>query len=275
MHHRAGKTQEKERPLADSKSIHSQRDTTYTLLCSRTQVDISEPAVPVKAELLVLPGFGFPRNSWCTYSSLCKRASAAGFRLIMPEMGRSVYARKIYPFTQADYRSELTLTALCDTVLADLQLQKGFLRQQVPLFVLGLSTGARGVAQICLYRPLWFTAAAALSGDYDQTLIPDDFLINAWYGSFAEHDSLWKNTDNPAAAAALFRTPIYLGHGQQDQVVPPAQTHVFYEALKKANPALDVRLHEVAGAGHDYAYWDGELPAIFQFFGSFLGKSAP
>ncbi|TAE46226.1 MAG: alpha/beta hydrolase, partial [Cytophagales bacterium] len=72
----------------------------------------------------------------------------------------------------------------------------------------------------------------------------------------------------PLQQAKNFKTPIYLGHSKQDNIVPINQTQLFYEALKKNQPKLKVKLNLIDG-GHDYKYWNKEVENILQFFGEF------
>jgi dipeptidyl aminopeptidase/acylaminoacyl peptidase len=69
-----------------------------------------------------------------------------------------------------------------------------------------------------------------------------------------------------------FQTPIYLGHGKLDKVVPFQQTELFYQTIKKINPTLSIVCHIDEQAGHDYKYWDSELDSIFTFFQSISTK---
>jgi dipeptidyl aminopeptidase/acylaminoacyl peptidase len=65
------------------------------------------------------------------------------------------------------------------------------------------------------------------------------------------------------------KTPIYLGHGLRDRVVPSSQTQLFADALKIKKPDLPVILHLDTKAGHNFSYWRSELPAVWQFFERF------
>jgi predicted esterase len=228
---------------------------------------LSPQTKEIKGNILVLPGWNFPRKDWCEKSSLCQKALSRGYRLVMPEMSKSVYSTKLYPETRSDWRSFPTKTWLVEKMIPYLQDSLQVMTEKQANFVLGLSTGARGVALVALAKPTLFRAGAALSGDYEQTQMPQDNLMIGFYGSYAQFKERWEREDNPAKQVKYFETPLYLGHGKQDKVVPVAQTQIFYDALRKAKPELRVKLH-LTNAGHDYAYWDSEVENMLDFFES-------
>jgi len=228
-------------------------------------VDIRSPEGKPKGDILVLPGWNFPRRDWCEKSSLCTQALAAGYRLVMPEMGRSIYATQHYAETRKDWQVYPTKTWVCDTLVPFLQKEYGIFTDQQPNYVLGLSTGGRGVALLCLAMPQLFQAAAALSGDFEPLRMLDDNLMNGFYGSYAQFPDRWEGEENPNRQAKKFQTPLYLGHGRQDDIVPFEQTEIFYNTLQKENPDLWVEFHPT-DAKHDYVYWDSEVGNMLAFF---------
>lgn len=248
--------------VSDAPSARKSGDT--TLIIGGYEVWVRIPADTVRGDLLLLPGWNFSNRKWCDSSNVCESALKKGLRVIAPQMARSIYSTHYYPQTRADLRQHPTLTWL-DSAITILQKQHGYFNQGAN-FVLGLSTGGRGVAQICLKRPCLFRAAAALSGDFNQTAMPNDNLTTLVYGPYAKYKALWQTTDNPQFLADSFRTPLYLGHGRKDKIVPPSQTESFAAALKRKNPELPVELHMDDRAGHDFRYWRSELPAVWTFF---------
>jgi len=237
-----------------------------TLRVGQHEVDIALPEVPIKGSILVLQGFAFPKDDWCKKSSLCRKALAEGYVLIMPEMGKSTYAAKLYPETRADWRHFPLRPWLSDTLFTYLQEKYCLLRPEQNNYVLGLSTGGRGVALLVLDHPNLFKACAALSGDFDQTLIPQDRVIIGYYGSYQRFPERWKQEDNVLTRIKEWRTPIYLGHGMKDTVTPPSQTRLLYDSLRKHHPQLKVVLNMPPQHAHDYRYWDSEVETMLRFF---------
>lgn len=245
-----------------------------TLLFGRVKVDVKVPNGPVRGDMLILPGWNFSRNDWCQQSTLCHRALRDGYRIVMPEMGKSIYSSSFFPESRKDWQKYPTRTWLTDTLIPTLQQDYCLFEMGNKNFVLGLSTGGRGVVLVCLHTGTLFTAGAALSGDYDQTLMAGDNLMRGVYGDYATFPERWEGMDNPAMQAAKFRTPLYLGHGKKDDVVPYTQTEHFYEQLAKQNPKLEVMLNLAEEMGHDYDYWNGEVGNMLGFFSEFHKATA-
>ncbi|TAF66142.1 MAG: alpha/beta hydrolase [Cytophagales bacterium] len=244
-----------------------------TLIIGGHAVDIRVPNkdIGIKGDILVLPGWNFPKEDWCLKSSLCEKALAQGYRLIMPEMGKSVYSSQLYEETLKEWRNFPTGKWLNTVMIPYLKEHFEIFTKTTPAFILGLSTGGRGVALTCLANPDLFVAAAALSGDYDQTVLPDDALMIGFYGNFEDYHERWTGKDNPTFQAAHFKTPLYLGHGMQDEIVPFQQTLAFYETLQRENPSLLVKLH-LTPAGHNYIYWNSEVESMLQFFEEIMSQ---
>jgi S-formylglutathione hydrolase FrmB len=133
--------------------------------------------------------------------------------------------------------------------------------------MLGLSTGGRGVALIALENPGLFLAAASLSGDFSQENMPQDRLMTSIYGSFNSFAPRWQGRDNPQARVTEWSVPLYLAHGTADNIVPESQTAMFCQKLKAYHGhKILIQCDRIAGAGHDYKFWGGILPSVFQFF---------
>ena len=181
-------------------------------------------------------------------------------------MGKSIYQEINYPETRTEWRSFPTRKWLSDTLITLLQKKYSLLLKNENNYLVGLSTGARGVALVLLDFPDLFKGAAALSGDYNQLKMPSDNLMAGFYGTFDKFKERWKKTDNPIFRIKEYRTPLYLGHGKLDKVVPPEQTIMFYDSLKKYHPGLKTKLN-MPDAQHDYNYWGSEVDNILKFFG--------
>ncbi len=238
-----------------------------TIFLNAVAIDIKQGRDTSAGDILVLPGWNFPRSKWCDSSDLCSKAIKLGYRLVMPEMGKSIYASHYYPETRKDWLKYPTLSWLCDTMIPYLQKNHGLFKGKKN-YILGLSTGARGVVMVAIKTDTLFTAGAALSGDYDQTTEPADNLIKGVYGSYSIFKERWQNEDNPAHDIAKLKTPIYFGHGSKDNVVPFNQTKSFYGLVKKTNPNTKSEFHSLK-AGHNFKYWGAEVDSILKYFQKF------
>lgn len=221
--------------------------------------------MPVKGIIVVLPGWKLPVLDWCTKTTFCQKALAMGYILIMPEMAKSIYATQRYPETRKDWLPYATRTWFKDTLIEHLQKQYRLLLPGQKSYLLGLSTGARGVALLALDCPEIFCKGAGLSGDYDQMQMPKDALMTGWYGAIDTYPQRWIVTDNPVYRFKELKIPLYLGHGKADKIVPVGQTTQFADSLKKYNPKL-VKYHINETAEHNYDYWNSEVDAVLEFF---------
>jgi pimeloyl-ACP methyl ester carboxylesterase len=263
-----------ENSLPQKKEIKEK--STVKIFFKNVEILILKPAdsVKVAGDLLLLPGWNFKNTKWCDSTDVCKTALAKGYRVIAPQMGQSIYATHYFPETRADLRKYPTLLWLDSAIQF---LSDSLHMFQLKKFVLGLSTGARGVALICEKRSGFFTAAAALSGDYDQVAEPRDPLCTLVYGPFQKYGIRWQTVDNPDFYLQNnpWTTPIYLGHAKNDKIVPYTQTHNFKISIHQCahsesfNFEKDCVFKIVENAGHNFSYWRSELPAIWKFFDSY------
>jgi len=249
---------------AKAVQLFFQRDT--TLVLNGDSVDLLFPRIHPVGEILVLPGWNFSRKKCCASSSFCSTALSKGYILILPEMGKSVYASRLYPETRKDWIRYPELPWVLDTLFGTLQKKFGLLKPGQNNYIFGISTGGRGVALIMENSLTLFKAGAALSGDYDQTLFPGDNLMKGVYGEFGSFRSRWEGADNPARNAVKITVPLYLGHGENDKIVPCGQSKLFFEALNSTKNPEKFKLHLSEKHGHDYAYWDSETSAVLDFF---------
>ena len=237
------------------------RDTVLTI--SGIKVEIRTPKI-VKYDLLLLPGWNFNRKLWCDSTSLCKIAMEKGYRLIMPEMGKSIYASNYFPETRKDWKKYPTLIWVTDTLIPYLQL-KGNIFNSKNNFIIGNSTGGRGAILIAIKTGSLFIGGASLSGDFDQTKMIKDNLMKGVYGEYFKFKSRWEAIDNPMEQRNHLKTSFYFAHGTKDKVVPYAQTKMLYDSLIKLKPHLSFILKSPP-MGHNFKFWNSQLDSIFIFF---------
>lgn len=233
----------------------------------RIPVDVFVPAGDGRysGDVLVLPGWNFPRTEWQRKSELLLIAREKRLRLIFPEMGKSLYESRYFPETRLKWAATPGGIWVKELLIPELQ-RYGYLIPGGRNFLLGLSTGGRGVALVHLANPGLFTAGAALSGDFDQTAMPADRLMSSVYGPYTSFRERWSGIDNPRRMIKSWSMPLYLGHGRRDAVVPFSQTEDFYLALKETHPKLRLIFNAPDRAGHDFAYWGSEVRPVIDFF---------
>jgi len=239
-------------------------------LMGQVKVDIFIPPGKVRGDLLVLPGWRFERSRWYKKTRLLAFARSQGYRVVFPEMHISLYASRYHKETQDRIKWKKIAGGrwVKEVMIPWLEKNKNIFKKGSKNFLLGLSTGGRGVALVALQNQGLFTAGAALSGDYNQAAMPHDRLMTRMYGPFTSFKKRWKTVDNPYHEVAMgrWKMPLYLGHGTRDRIVPLSESRNFLRVLKKYAPKVPVRYNEAGGYGHNFRYWGSELPAIFLFF---------
>lgn len=248
----------------------SKKDTIITKNYHGLQVPVTiKYADSTKGQILVLPGWNYPDTQWCEKTSLCKLAKDKKYDLVFVEMQRSVYLANYYPETKDDFKKYPTRTWLMDSVI-QLLFQSGILDSIKPLFVMGISTGGRGAAILGLEFSEIFSAAATFSGDFDPEYEKNDLLMNYSLGAYHKFPDRWKGDNNLLRRAHEYKIPIYIGHGRMDKVSPINQSIRFADALRKQAPRVNVKTNFPHNQGHDYTYWNSEIPAVLNFFDEYF-----
>lgn len=238
-----------------------------TLTVNGIPVDIIQNDSLFIGDILVLPGWNFNRNIWCDSTDFCNLAKQKGYRLVLPEMGKSVYSSNFYPETRKDWIKYPNLTWVTDSLIPVLQKKYGiFISKQN--YLLGLSTGARGVILVGIRTDTLFKKAAVLSGDYDQTKMTNDNLIKGYYGLYSKFKSRWAQIDNPVHDCNKINFNLFIGHGKKDKVVPYSQSIELFDSIRKHNRGKNVTISISEQHGHNFSYWRSETKNILDFFDS-------
>jgi esterase/lipase superfamily enzyme len=225
---------------------------------------ILSPEGDIHGDILVLPGWNFPKEKICNESDFCTKALEQGYRLILPEMMKSTYAAKYYPETRADYRKNLTLTWVTDTLIKTLQTEHGIFKGENN-YLHGISTGARGAALVHLNTGTLFTKVVLLSGDYNNDWLCDDNLMKNTMGSYEEFKDRWQQENNPVSQCKQWTADLYIAHGTNDNVVEQRHSKEF--ATRVGALKVGKVIQHYPDAKHDFAFWGGETEEILKFFG--------
>ncbi|XOV67929.1 MAG: alpha/beta hydrolase [Fluviicola sp.] len=250
-------------------TIPTVSDTTLSFVLGEFEnsVIIKMPKTTFKGTILVLQGWNFPNTSWRDSSNLEKLASDAGFALVMPGMGKSIYHKRNYPETRKDWRKFPTRTWLMDTLIASMRKDFGLFSKDHKNFVMGLSTGGRGAFILAQENPEVFTAGSSLSGDYDQDAFPADNLYRGYFGSNPDN---WSDDENPVSFVKNWSIPMYVAHGSKDSIVSIAHHQRLEEVMANSGISTDGwKFSTDATAGHDYQFWAAQTPLVINYFFSF------
>jgi len=237
-------------------------------------INMSVPDVEPKGDLLLLPAWDDSEGGWCTRSRICAKALKQGYRIVMPEMGKSMYCMEVYPETRPDWKTAPTFPFLKDSILPWLQEQYCLFTPDGNNFVLGVGAGGRGALRLLEEMPDLFVAGAAMSGDYNPSLFPKDNLYRGFLGSSDQFQDRWSITENICHKASEIKTPLFLAHGTEDQYVRSEQTDVLYAEIQKSNPELTVKAVLEPDFGHGFSFWNTQVNDIFSFFSSYSTQHA-
>jgi hypothetical protein len=237
------------------------KDTIVTI--GKTPVWIKSPDGEIKADILVLPGWNFAKEKICNESDFCTKALAKGYRLILPEMMKSVYASQYFPETRSDYKKFLTLTWVTDTMITSLQKNYGIFTGKNN-YLHGISTGSRGAALVHLNTGSLFTKVILLSGDYNNGTLTNDNLLKNTYGPYEKFKDRWIKNNNPWEQSSKWTADLYIAHGVIDDVVPVEQSKKFAERIRKEHGEIKFISH-FPEAKHDFLFWGSETDAILKF----------
>ncbi len=239
-----------------------------TVTVDGTPVDVLIPSAKYAGDLLVLPPWNVSRTEWCQKTTLCSQAAERGFRVIMPDMGKSIYSQAVYPETREDWKVFRTMGWVKETLIPELRERHCLLKPDGQNFVLGASSGARGAILLAEELPTLFVAVAGLSGDYNPAELKGDNVYRGFLGDFEDFPQRWEIAENVVEGSDNIRAAVYLGHGKADDMVSSQQTLHLYDHLKSRRPELNLRLNLPAQAGGDFVFWGSEIGHVFDFFES-------
>ncbi|MCS7074464.1 MAG: esterase family protein, partial [Bacteroidia bacterium] len=218
------------------------------------RIIIREPNQPV-GTIVVLPGWNHAAEKVCQETSFCQQALSKGYRIILPDMQKSVYLDSIYPETSAWLANQPNFSWIQSYFIPWLS-EQFWGQMNQPKILIGISTGGRGAVKISLRFPTLFDKVYSLSGDFIPELQPNDPLMRASLGSMVRFPERWK-TEN-LTLFPITQHKIVLFHGKQDKIVPVSQSIEFHKRMKSDN--IQIRIHETAG--HDFRYWNECLQDI-------------
>ncbi len=226
--------------------------------------------------LIVLHGYRQQPSDWENGTPVTEYADRYGFVLACPAMTTTLYESRYFPETVNKWAPQPGGVFIGKTLIGFLRKNFGLANNRGVTGIFGISTGARGALLLAAQHKKLFGAAAGLSGDYDSESIKNDRLLTSVYGYYESNRERWEEEVNIIKLAEnLKKTPVFLGHGTNDAVVPPPQTKMLADRLMqlgadKRGYDLVVDKEKSNGAGHDWKYWGSLVPEVFAFFDSKL-----
>lgn len=227
--------------------------------------------------LIVLHGYRQRPGDW-EKTPIAKYADIYNFVVVCPAMTTTLYESKYFPETVNRWAPIPGSEFISRVLLPFVRKEFGLAKDRSRTGIFGISTGARGAVLLAVRDVKSYGAAAGLSGDYDSVSMRNDRILTSVYGPYDRFRDRWEEEVNLITMAKkLKRTPLFLGHGTTDGVVPPRQTELLIGRLNElggtgAGYKLVVDREKSMGAGHDWKYWGSLVPDVLKFFDRELGK---
>lgn len=220
----------------------------------------------IKGNILFLNGWNMQSEEVCKASALCSLATLKGYRVIIPHMGKSVYASVNTPYTRADYRKLKKLSWITDSLFPALAEKGIHFDPGGNNHLMGLSSGARGAVLLAAQNTELFQSVILLSGDYDQCTDTSDLLMINTYGHYYQNPEVWQSVDNPLKESVKIKADVFIGHGQNDKVVKIQHSLLLEKRLRQFDlePKRKVQSWFPENEGHDWKFWRKGIVKAFE-----------
>ena len=205
-----------------------------------------------RGTVILLHGWDLSPLSWCDQTSFCNELLSMGYHVIIPDMGKSVYASQYYPETVKTMAMYPQLPFVLDTLLPFLQDSIHILNNSHNNFLIGYSMGARGALAIAENTENIFSRLVLISGEYDQTLIPEDNILTMYFGSYQQFPERWEGKDNLLRNIDKLNIPVLILHGQNDDVISAIQSDTLAKVLENKNKFYIKTIYN--NYGHDFDF---------------------
>ena len=228
--------------------------------------------------LIVLHGYSQKPGDWESGTPIAAYADRYNFVLVCPAMTTTLYESKYFPETENRWAPVPGGEYIASILLPFVRKHYGLAADRSRTGIFGVSTGGRGALLLAAQHADLFGAATGLSGDYDSATMKRDRILLSVYGSYDLNPERWEDEVNVLKLAVnLKKTPVFLGHGTNDPIVPPPQTQMLVdrlEGLRKAKGGYEcvVDREKSRNAGHDWRYWGSLVPDVLKFFDRTLAK---
>ena len=207
----------------------------------------------------LLHGLSEDASSWIRKSNVERYALERGLVLVMPSVDRSMYCDGVL--------GQNYFTYLTRELPGYLEKVFGLSRKREQNFIMGFSMGGFGAARAALTYPEQYAAWGSLSGLVD--LMPmlfrlDDSVREEFPFLAAEAERIDTTPLNPVNridGEKQKRLRGYLSCGLKDDLL--ICTRRFQEASQRAG--LPNRFSYVPDRGHDWTFWEEQIPLFFDF----------
>lgn len=235
--------------------VDNRNDTTFKIKRANYDVNVyllANNNFFTRGTVILLHGWDLSPLSWCDQTSFCNELLSMGYHVIIPDMGKSVYASQYYPETVGTMAMYPQLPFVLDTLLPFLQDSIHILNSSHNNFLIGYSMGARGALAIAENTENIFSRLVLISGEYDQTLVPEDNILTMYFGSYQQFPERWEGKDNLLRNIDKLNIPVLILHGQNDDVISAIQSDTLAKVLENKNKFYIKTIYN--NYGHDFDF---------------------
>ena len=220
-----------------------------------------------KAVIIFLNGYNFSILKALQMSNFIEKAEKRGYSIVIPEVKKTVYAKINYPETADFLSSQKKLNYFVDTLIGKF-IDENYKGR--PIFIYGLSTGARGSLLIAEEAKDKIEAIALLSGDYDQTINVKDNLMVAAFGQYEQNNKRWQEIENPYFKLQQLMCSVYIYHSKADKIVPFEHSKQLNSKLIKLK--IENNFEVETNQSHDFESWNSKTDNILDYFDEKIEK---
>ncbi|MDI3479062.1 MAG: hypothetical protein PWQ43_879 [Rikenellaceae bacterium] len=235
--------------------VDHRNDTTFKIKRANSDVNVyllANNNFFTRGTVILLHGWNLSPLSWCDQTSFCNELLSMGYHVIIPDMGKSVYASQYYPETVETMSMYPQLSFVLDTLLPFLQDSIYILNSSHNNYLIGYSMGARGALAIAENTENIFSRLVLISGEYDQTLMPEDNILTMYFGSYQQFPERWEGKDNLLRNIDKLNIPVLILHGQNDDVISAIQSDTLAKVLENKNKFYIKTIYN--NYGHDFDF---------------------
>jgi dipeptidyl aminopeptidase/acylaminoacyl peptidase len=232
---------------------------------------------PKHLPLILMPHGGpFARDHW-QYDPLVQFLANRGYAVFQPEFrGSTGYGKDFVAKGYGEWGRKMQddLDDGVDALVASGQVDAK------RVCVVGSSYGGYAAMWGAVRSPNRYRCAASMAGvsDLPALLKHDKQLFSAtryykeWRTPVGGEGKADLRGVSPLSFAGEIKVPLLLGHGEQDENVPPQQTHAMVDALNKAGAPVTSVFYKDSGHGFDSS---ADLEDWLKRLESFLAKYNP
>jgi len=246
---------------------------TYEGETSSARIQIFFPKNYVKGKyhrtVIALHQYGERESDWETNTSIESLANRYNIVIVCPYMNKSLCETAFYPETSYRWSIIPGGRYIGETLISFLNEKFSLAKKSHGTGIMGVTAGARGALLVAAAYNDKFSAAAGISGYYDQSTMPTSRMVESVYGSYKKNQQRWENEDNVLKLAEKLKgVSVYIYHGEKNDAFNPIQSKLMairLKQLEKKDSDYSITYKEGKTGGYGWLYWKGQAEPVMEF----------